>query len=40
MWQVSKHIETATLAPFNAMPSIDVKVIKMYSEEENVELLL
>lgn len=40
MWQVYKHNEAATLAPFNTMPSNDVKVIKMYAEEENVELML
>lgn len=40
MWQVYKHNKAATLVPFIAMPSNDVKVIKMYSEVENVELLL
>lgn len=40
MWQVYTHNEAATLVPFIAMPSNDVKVTEMYSEEENMELLL
>jgi hypothetical protein len=37
---VYTHNEAATLVPFIAMPSNDVKVTEMYSEEENMELLL